>query len=103
MHFLHRLAHVFVRFFHRIELLLLLRREQWADLRAARLNGERPLRLVISLLLLIPIGAYLWYWQRRGWAWRAPLIGTLFYFALWSLAYFGLQRMYFSIFQIKRS
>jgi len=32
MHILHGLMHFFVRFFHRIELLLLLRREQRANL-----------------------------------------------------------------------
>src|SRR5437764_9329055 len=41
VHFLHRLGHVFVRLFHRIVFLLLLGREQRADLRAGAFH-ERP-------------------------------------------------------------
>ena len=40
VHFLHRLVHVFVRLFHRIEFFLLLRGEQRTDLRAGALQDR---------------------------------------------------------------
>ncbi len=72
-------------------------RDLWSQERAARMNRERLVRLLIALLILGPVGLYLAWWRRARWTWRVPLLGALLFFVLWNLNYFLIRRLSYSI------
>ncbi len=74
-----------------------LARQTWSQQRTARLNRERAVRLLLSLLLLTPVGLYLAWWCRAKWEWRVPLIGAILFFALLNINYFLIDRLAYSV------
>ncbi|MBI3536748.1 MAG: hypothetical protein HY070_04195 [Chloroflexi bacterium] len=75
---------------------------QFAAAREARLNAERVGRLLFAILILIPFAAYLWYYRREKWEWRAPVIGLIAYNLVYNALYFGRGYTYsLSVFNVE--
>jgi hypothetical protein len=72
-------------------------RSQWGAAHAERLNRERQARLPAAIVVLVLMVAYLVWWARERWNWKAPVLGAVIYFALWYAIYFLIDRYTFSI------
>ncbi len=64
-------------------------RAQAATAKDARMTGERLVRLLIGILVLVPFAIYLFIIARAKWGWRVPMIGALVYLVVYNGMFFG--------------
>ncbi len=72
-------------------------RARWESAKQDRLNSERLARLPLALLLLLPFVLYLVWWKVARWDWQIPVVSAVVYFLLWSLNYFVVKGLNYSL------
>ncbi len=70
--------------------------------RASRLAGERWLRLLGALWLLLPVGLYGWVWARARWSWKAPVLVGLGVLIALPLIYLVVRGLTYSLTMFNR-